>query len=459
MRSTHLPVTDVSSGLFLAATQVSTEPGSAVADASDVKGVKASLRFTLVATLLFVVLTYSVASGQAGASSSWVTVETPHAKGSDGDLLRAVSCPDSRWCVAVGWDQTVPATWYRTLIEVWNGRRWSVVPSPNISRVQNDQLTGVSCSSTSSCMAVGYVGSSLPKNGVATNEPTGYLGKWETLTEIWDGRTWSVVPSPNPVTSSSGLDWLQGVSCTSAHMCVAVGWTETNGSRADKSLVERWDGRSWSVMSSPNVTAQNMLQRILGDRTVQPSGLNGVSCSSVVSCVAVGGYVSKLGGPLIEGWNGKNWAIVAGPRSDHSDIDSLNSIWCSNAKSCLAVGEDSMKLQDRPFAESSNGTKWSVSPTPKFEDKDGSLPLSNSLTSVSCSSDTECLAVGIDNTYHKLIELWNGNRWTEPERVTFNDPTDDLAAVSCTSGVCTAVGNSGPQHAGPLVISGRIWRS
>jgi hypothetical protein len=66
----------------------------------------------------------------------------------------------------------------RTLIQHWNGNRWSVIPSPNPSAVQ-DQLESVAMVSGAYGWAVGY------------------QGRTKTLIERWNGFTWKVVQSPN----------------------------------------------------------------------------------------------------------------------------------------------------------------------------------------------------------------------------------------------------------------------
>src|SRR5262249_52179668 len=48
----------------------------------------------------------------------------------------------------------------RTLVESWNGTRWSVVPSPNRG-VRYNELHGVSCAPAATCTAAGSHG----KNG------------------------------------------------------------------------------------------------------------------------------------------------------------------------------------------------------------------------------------------------------------------------------------------------------
>jgi hypothetical protein len=55
--------------------------------------------------------------------------------------------------MAAGADYT--GTYDQTLIEKWNGSTWSLVSSPNRSSTQDNDLDGVSCVSSSFCMAAG----------------------------------------------------------------------------------------------------------------------------------------------------------------------------------------------------------------------------------------------------------------------------------------------------------------
>jgi len=73
---------------------------------------------------------------------------------------------------------------------------WKVVPSPNAGLALS--LTGVTALSASDIWAVGYSHSSS--------------GVEQTLTEHWNGTTWSLVPSPtNPGAVSSDV-WAVGFS-------------------------------------------------------------------------------------------------------------------------------------------------------------------------------------------------------------------------------------------------------
>jgi hypothetical protein len=128
----------------------------------------------------------------------------------------------------------------QTLIEHFDGTTWSVVPSPNPGAGRNI-LYGVTALSDNNVWATG-----------AQMDAT---GTWHTLTEHFDGTTWSVVPSPDPDTGGNLLFGVHAVSPTSVY---AVG--ERSGSSfPDQALLEHWNGSTWSVLTSPADTTESLL--------------------------------------------------------------------------------------------------------------------------------------------------------------------------------------------------------
>src|SRR5579864_4777134 len=80
--------------------------------------------------------------------------------------------------------------------------------SGTAAAVINASLNDVSCTSPSSCVAVGW----------DQRSPTGGSVLF-TLAETWNGTAWRHVSTPTP--GNSGV--LGGVSCTSATACIAGG--------------------------------------------------------------------------------------------------------------------------------------------------------------------------------------------------------------------------------------------
>ncbi len=217
---------------------------------------------------------------------------------------------------------------------------------------------------------------------------------------------------------------LNAVSCTSPINCIAVG-TETS-SASSQTLVEVWDGTSWSVASSPNVGT--------GD-----NALLGVSCvDSSDFCVTVGyeDNSSNIDEPLIETSNGTDWSIASSP-DPNGDFNPLTAVSCSDSSSCVAVGlYDETGTGDQTLAEVWNGTGWSITPT-----TDGAGY--NALKGISCDSPTDCVAVGYDYTStssQNEIEDWNGSTWSPASSI--QEESSSLEGVSCiASAECVAVGD------------------
>jgi hypothetical protein len=92
--------------------------------------------------------------------------------------------------------------------------------------------------------------------------------------EHWDGTSWSIVASPNP--NPGGSSTLQGIAAISANDIWAVGtFGGTSVVPTEKTLTEHWDGTSWSIIASPSPAQnQNELFAVtaLSDGTVAAVG-------------------------------------------------------------------------------------------------------------------------------------------------------------------------------------------
>ncbi len=128
--------------------------------------------------------------------------------------LAGLSCPTVTDCVAVGAGDT---------IDQWNGTTWSAQTAAPAAA----SLSGVSCTSASACTAVGaYTSRTRPF-------PFGAV----RLVEHWNGKTWAIQRPPVPAGSTATA--LQGVSCTSARWCMAVG-QQVNTFDTAQTMAERY---------------------------------------------------------------------------------------------------------------------------------------------------------------------------------------------------------------------------
>lgn len=109
---------------------------------------------------------------------SWQVVPTPEL-GTTRDLLLSATAVSADDVWAVG-EQQDRSGRFATLVEHWDGHRWSAEPSPDPGATGN-HLTSVAADGPSDVWAVGQ------RNGTTSDEP---------LVEHWDGHRWSVVPTP-----------------------------------------------------------------------------------------------------------------------------------------------------------------------------------------------------------------------------------------------------------------------
>ena len=136
-----------------------------------------------------------------------------------------------------------------------------------------------------------------------------------------------------------------------------------------------------------------------------------VSCSSATPGLSVGGY-ENYGGkklPLAGSWNGSSWSVQAASAPNDAQRSWLEGVSCSSASACVAVGSYvNSSGEEVPLAESGSGSSWSV----QIPSAPGGVQASW-LESVSCSSQSDCIAVGGyedgSSEYEPLAESWNGS--------------------------------------------------
>jgi hypothetical protein len=218
--------------------------------------------------------------------SSWSTVTSPN-PGSE-DQLNSVAVVSASDVWAVGQYVNVNSGAFQTLIEHWNGSIWSKVTSPNPGSAHN-QLNSVAVVSANDIWAVGLYGN-------------GNSGALQTLAEHYDGTSWSKVTIPNP---GSGDNALTGVAAVSTHDVWAVGYS-TVGMGNGGAFIDHWNGSSWSTMTSPNYgSGDSVLSGVAAVSTHEVWAVGSYSAST--------GPNAGVNKSLIELWNGTSWSIVPSP--------------------------------------------------------------------------------------------------------------------------------------------------
>jgi hypothetical protein len=211
-------------------------------------------------------------------------ITLPLPAGSPSGFLLGLACSTSASCWAVGSTGTGP------LMERWNGRTWSVMPSPKLGQANIER---VSCLSGTDCWATGTLGAG-------------------TATAHWNGTSWSLMRTP---TSGRRGDWLLGVSCHGA-MCMAVG---------GRVLAQRWTGSAWVLTPTGTIAADP----------------NGIACTSDSGCMAVGRSMAGGGSGFAERWTGSRWQVLPTPRPPGASPAGLAGVSCTT--------------------EHWNGLRWSIS--------------------------------------------------------------------------------------------------
>jgi hypothetical protein len=296
-----------------------------------------------------------------GAEWSMQPILSP--SGAEESILRGVSCSSMAACTAVGYYKNSSGTEV-TLAEYWNGTEWTLQSTSNPSGATASELLGVSCSSSTAC--------------VATGRDRNSSGTEVTLAERWNGTEWTLQSTSNP--SGATASELLGVSCTSSTACVATG-RDRNSSGTEVTLAERWNGTEWTLQSTPNPSGAT------------ESELRGVSCTSSTACIAIGRYVNSLGTKvsLAERWSGTEWLVQSTPNPAGAKMSELLGVSCSSSMACSAVGYSEIggpMASIVTLAERWNGTEWALQSTPNPTGSESQL------YGVSCKSPTACVGVG-----------------------------------------------------------------
>jgi hypothetical protein len=341
---------------------------------------------------------------------------------------------------------------------------WRVAstPNPGSGQVSNVFFTAVSASSSSDAWAVGMIeagsfrrpllehwdGTSwqameAPRpsrkqawfNGVLDLGPADAWAVGEstspdstgqtirTLIEHWDGISWSIVPSPNPAVAGNSGDLLSGIAGVGPTDLWAVGSVHDDPMSENVLLFEHYDGVAWTAFPTPS-----------------PPGAEhfGSAIAAIASddAWAVGTEALEL--TLAAHWNGRRWKLVPTP-SLHDGISPLNSltgVTAIDSRNVWASGyEGNVDNQNfmKPYMLHWDGTTWTLVPTPN-QGGEGSR-----LNATVALSKADVWAVGqtqeLDGTILTLTQQFNGTIWTT---VASPSPAGGGLTIDSLHGVTTA---------------------
>jgi hypothetical protein len=295
-----------------------------------------------------------------------------------------------------------------TLTEHWDGTAWEIVASPNIPNA-NHYVYGVTAVTPNDVWAVGRY------------EPQG--GGSRTLVLHWDGTSWSIVPSLNPATYNG----LYAVAAVSASDVWAVGYYFTESSQ--RTLIEHWDGTSWSIVPSPNIgTSRNLLAAV----TAVPNSQ---------TAWAVGYYYRTDGLPstLIQRWDGTTWSVVPSPDGSGQGSNLLFGVSSAGPNDAWAVGTYQVKnTVFLPLTEHWDGSSWQIVPSPGLS---SSLTALAAVSSISSTDVWAVGSYFNDNAAQlTLAQHWDGTGWQvfstpNPAGTESNEAINVFTSVANVPGV------------------------
>jgi hypothetical protein len=347
-------------------------------------------------------------------AATWTTTTTPNATPFDNVLwgVDALS-PSSAWAVGSADTGTVPTR--RPIALRWDGVRWSSVASP--LPPGGGELRDADAVSATTAFAVGFSNSS---NG------------FNTLVERWNGTAWSILPSPN--VAGAAQNTLLGVRAFSATDAWAVGSHNVPGTLRFSTLVERWNGTTWSIVPSPD---PDPFESQLVD-------VDGVSSSDLWAVGSRRNSPDGVSQPIVLHFDGSSWSIVSVPGGVDATLQSVvarasNDVW--------AVGSEFSQslFWHVPFVLHWNGTVWSKVAIPSPGPQGGRL------YGVVALSATNVYVVGqtsASGAIPSLVMHWNGSQWNV-ESIRSRSSVAPLWDVSSASpGTVFAVGSSASVRGG-----------
>lgn len=257
-------------------------------------------------------------------NTAWSIVATPPQISAFFNSVVALS-PTDAWVVGGFYDSNSGR--FHTLAEHWDGTSWTVVSTPNPGPLGNS-LISVAANSSTDVWAVGQY--KVNTSGITA-----------TLTEHWDGSTWTAVPSPNVGSLASGLD---GVVANGKKNVMASGASNCNTGIC-QTLTERWNGLKWKIVPSPDVNSSS-------------NPLNTITSSAANDVWALGDYYTGTTfNTLAEHWNGTAWTIVP---SANMGFTALIGSAAVNTNDVWAVGEWQNGSIFQPYSMNWSGTAWTT---------------------------------------------------------------------------------------------------
>ena len=217
------------------------------------------------------------------AGSSWrsaAEVASPPGAAVNHDaFMTGISCTSPGSCVAVG-NYSVSSSRFAAMGAIESGGSWhqatQIAAPRNAIPSTFTAMSSISCPAKGPCLGVGeYAISATQSRAMSVTESNGRFAGATAITAVPKGT------SPHPST------YLLGVSCTSASTCLAVGGARNATGHSVAMYITLWHGRWRAEFLAPPPRA--------GTGTHELSALYSVSCTGKDECTLVGYYHDHAG--------------------------------------------------------------------------------------------------------------------------------------------------------------------
>jgi hypothetical protein len=346
------------------------------------------------------------AESTAGTFARATEIDAP-TSGDAPDALSALWCSSTVACVAVGSYQNAEGVDFAMAATSSGTRRWtSIAVHPGTS---DATLNYVTCTTTKNCLAFGSVTDKTRSSVVSIPERA---GAWSTPTSA---STFAFQGSPD-------------ISCGTSDDCVVL--TDDPVGTFRHARVAAWQA---------SFSGATVLKMPSGTTNFAEGSLYGVSCPTATTCDALGTFLNTNGDAQAYVATYVNSVLVVStpiPRAVGWFDSGAGAISCPAIGDCVV----SYFVSNQYWLDAERNGVWR---TPI------ALPTPESILSVSCASQTWCVAVGSDygpfgpggtGAYEGFDETFDGTSWSAPVQTP---GTSHLLGVSCwATGSCEAVGVS-----------------
>lgn len=252
-------------------------------------------------------------------------------------------------------------------IEHYTGHGWQYISQPTAP--VPSELSAVAAIAANDVWAVGWRSTNAGSSGVP-----------HTFIEHWDGASWTVVPSPNPVptgddqlttVAGSGPNdvWAAGIACRSSYVDCGQ-------------MLLHWNGTQWQAIANTlpggccpgpsSLSVDSSTDAWMVINAVQVAHWNGTNWTTVTLPLANSQSPSAVwarspsdvwvvgGGGLLDHWNGTSWTSYQSPGTGVG----YAAVVGTSTHNVYAVGGTINSADEEfTFAARWNGTSWSAVPS------------------------------------------------------------------------------------------------